>query len=234
MLPATPIPPTTTRAPLVVEVAATLVVTLTTFPLITILLASVWLVAPDVVGVVVWNTMLPGCAEPVLTPPLMIVQPPVLSVPTPDPGVIVTFPPVGAEPPTILITPPSVFPVAPPLPATSPTAPPCSLSPFAPSSPTIKKLFEALRFPPAVIFPSTVNEVNVPTLVMFGCAAVVTVPAVVAVPALVAEPLNVAVIILALKLPFASLATTLFAVLVVVASTVAVTAVPPLKLVPVK
>ena len=74
-------------------------------------------------------------------------------------------------------------------------------------------------------------EFNVPTLVILGCAFVVTVPAVVA---LVAEPLKVAVIILALKLPLVSRATTLFAVLVVVASTAAVTAVPPLKLVPVK
>ena len=39
----------------------------------------------------------------------------------------------------------------------------------------------------AVTVPLTPSEVNVPTLVMFGCAAVVTVPAVVA---LVAAPLN--------------------------------------------
>ena len=42
---------------------------------------------------------------------------------------------------------------------------------------------------PDVILPDTVSAVNVPTDVMFGCAAVVTVPAVVAevaVPALVA------------------------------------------------
>ena len=35
----------------------------------------------------------------------------------------------------------------------------------------------------AVTVPLTPNDVNVPTLVMFGCAAVVTVPAVVAVAA---------------------------------------------------
>ena len=34
---------------------------------------------------------------------------------------------------------------------------------------------------PDVLFPDTVNDVKVPVLVMFGCAAVVTVPAVVAV-----------------------------------------------------
>jgi hypothetical protein len=39
----------------------------------------------------------------------------------------------------------------------------------------------------AVALPVTANALNVPTLVMFGCAAVVTVPAVVA---LVAAPLN--------------------------------------------
>ena len=37
---------------------------------------------------------------------------------------------------------------------------------------------------------ATVNVVNVPTLVIFGCAAVVTVPAVVALPAVVAAPVN--------------------------------------------
>jgi hypothetical protein len=35
---------------------------------------------------------------------------------------------------------------------------------------------------PEVMLPVTVNAVNVPTLVMLGCAAVVTVPAVVAAP----------------------------------------------------
>ena len=41
---------------------------------------------------------------------------------------------------------------------------------------------------PASLFHDTVNDDNVPTLVIFGCAAVVTVPAVVALPALPAEP----------------------------------------------
>jgi len=53
-----------------------------------------------------------------------------------------------------------------------------------------------------VTFPVTARLVNVPTLVIFGCAAVVTVPAVVAVVALVAvplsEPTNVVAVILAL------------------------------------
>ena len=75
---------------------------------------------------------------------------------------------------------------------------------------------------------ANVRPVNVPTDVIFGCAAVVTVPAV------VAAPLSVAVIVPAAKLPLASLATTLLAVLADVASTAIVFAVPPLKLVPVK
>ena len=83
----------------------------------------------------------------------------------------------------------------------------------------------------AVIVPLTPKLVNVPVLVIFGCALVVTVPAVVAE---FAEPLNDAVIIFALKLPLASRATTLFAVAALVASTAIVFAVPPLKLVPVK
>ena len=89
--------------------------------------------------------------------------------------------------------------------------------------------------PDNAIFPlaANVNPANeVLTEVIFGCAAVVTVPAVVAVvavPALVADPLKVAVMIFALKLPLVSLATTLFAVLVVVASTAHVLAVPPLN-----
>ena len=49
-----------------------------------------------------------------------------------------------------------------------------------------------------------------------------------------AEPLNVAVIVPAEKLPDESRATTLEAVLAEVASTVAVTAAEPLKLVPVR
>ena len=56
----------------------------------------------------------------------------------------------------------------------------------------------------------------------------------VAVVALVAAPLSVAVIVPAEKLPEASRATTLEAVLAEVASTVAVTAAEPLKLVPVR
>ena len=43
----------------------------------------------------------------------------------------------------------------------------------------------ASRFP-AVILPLTLNDVNVPTLVMLPCAAVVTVPAVVALVATLA------------------------------------------------
>ena len=45
---------------------------------------------------------------------------------------------------------------------------------------------------PALALPVTASEVNVPTLVMLGCAAVVTVPAVVALVALVADPALVA------------------------------------------
>ena len=40
---------------------------------------------------------------------------------------------------------------------------------------------------PPVALPVTVSELNEPTLVIFGCAAVVTVAAVVALPALVAK-----------------------------------------------
>ena len=46
----------------------------------------------------------------------------------------------------------------------------------------------AIRLP-AVTLPVTANDVNVPTDVMLGCAAVVTVPAVVAAP--LNEPTNV-------------------------------------------
>ena len=42
--------------------------------------------------------------------------------------------------------------------------------------------------PPVVILPVTLKLVNSPTLVILGCAAVVTVPAVVALVAVVAEP----------------------------------------------
>ena len=51
-----------------------------------------------------------------------------------------------------------------------------------------------LNVPPS-IFPVTLSALNVPTLVIFGCAAVVTVPAVVelvALVALVADPALVA------------------------------------------
>jgi hypothetical protein len=41
---------------------------------------------------------------------------------------------------------------------------------------------------PAVILPVTANELSVPTEVMLGCAAVVTVPAVVAEVAVLADP----------------------------------------------
>ena len=50
----------------------------------------------------------------------------------------------------------------------------------------------------AVTVPFTLKLVNVPTLVMLGCALVVTVPAVVA---LVAAPLNAPVNVVALTLP---------------------------------
>ena len=67
--------------------------------------------------------------------------------------------------------------------------------------------------------PDVVTLVSVPTEVMFGCAAVVTVPAVVAD---VAEPLKVAVIVPAEKLPEASRATMVDAVLAEVALDVTV------------
>ena len=51
---------------------------------------------------------------------------------------------------------------------------------------------------PILAFPDTERETNVPVDVMFGCAAVVTVPAVVA---LVAAPLNVPVNVVAVTLP---------------------------------
>ena len=59
---------------------------------------------------------------------------------------------------------------------------------------------------PAATFAVTVNELSVPTDVIFGWLAVVTVPAV------VAAPLSVAVTMFALKLPSASRITTVFAV----------------------
>ena len=46
---------------------------------------------------------------------------------------------------------------------------------------------------PAVILPVTASDVSVPTEVMFGCAAVVTVPAVVAAP--LNAPTNVVAVI---------------------------------------
>ena len=56
-----------------------------------------------------------------------------------------------------------------------------------------------VRFPAATL-PVTASEVNVPTLVIFGCAAVVTVPAVVAAP--LSAPVNVVALTLpALILP---------------------------------
>ena len=50
---------------------------------------------------------------------------------------------------------------------------------------------------PTVALPATLTKVNVPTEVMFGCAAVVTVPAVIAVVAVVALPAVVANVALA-------------------------------------
>ena len=86
--------------------------------------------------------------------------------------------------------------------------------------PTIKAPVIAVVVELNVVAPFTVKLVKVPTDVMFGCAAVVTVPAVVADVALDALPLNVAVIVPALKLPLASRATiaeTVFALVAVVA-----------------
>jgi hypothetical protein len=64
---------------------------------------------------------------------------------------------------------------------------------------------------PLEVLPVTAKLLNVPTEVIFGCAAVVTVPAV------VAEPLKVAVIVPALKLPLASRATIALTVFALVA-----------------
>ena len=61
------------------------------------------------------------------------------------------------------------------------TLPDTSTLPAAEIKPLVNKL-------PLVVLPVTVTEVNVPTEVMFGCAAVVTVPAVVADVAVVAVP----------------------------------------------
>jgi hypothetical protein len=51
-------------------------------------------------------------------------------------------------------------------------------------------MFEIKRL--LVILPETANEVNVPTLVILGCALVVTVPALTAVVALATVPLTLA------------------------------------------
>ena len=53
---------------------------------------------------------------------------------------------------------------------------------------------ELRMIPPVTIFPELDRPVKVPTLVMLGCAAVVTVPAVVADVALVADVAVVAVV----------------------------------------
>ena len=60
--------------------------------------------------------------------------------------------------------------------------------------PNVPPLIFMLPTGPRFVTPFTVNEVNVPVEVMFGCAAVVTVPAVVAVVALVADVAVVAVV----------------------------------------
>ena len=52
---------------------------------------------------------------------------------------------------------------------------------------TYTKLPLTVKFPPTIALPLTFKSVSVPTEVIFGCAAVVTVPAVVA---LVAAPLR--------------------------------------------
>ena len=70
------------------------------------------------------------------------------------------------------------------------TLPATSTLPAAEIKPLVNKL-------PLVVLPVTVTEVNVPTEVMFGCAAVVTVPAVVAEVAVVAVPALVAKVALA-------------------------------------
>jgi hypothetical protein len=54
-----------------------------------------------------------------------------------------------------------------------------------------------VRLPPITVLPLTSRLVNVPTLVIFGCAFVVTVPAVVALVALVAVAALVANVALA-------------------------------------
>ena len=58
-----------------------------------------------------------------------------------------------------------------------------------------------VRLPPITVLPATSRLVNVPTLVIFGCAFVVTVPAVVAEVAVPAEVANVALATVPLTLP---------------------------------
>ena len=52
----------------------------------------------------------------------------------------------------------------------------------------VAEICPAVKMLPPVVLPVTVSAVNVPTEVIFGCAAVVTVPAVVALVAVVALP----------------------------------------------
>jgi len=88
--------------------------------------------------------------------------------------------PVTLNAPAVVRLPPDTLPVA----ATTPAVvrlPPDTL-PVAVINPAVPKL-------PTLALPLTSKLVNVPTLVMFGCAAVVTVPAVVAAP--VNAPTNV-------------------------------------------
>ena len=102
-----------------------------------------------------------------------------------------TFP-VTLALPAVIRFPPVTFPVAFSVPATF-TPVPVATSIFAlPATDKLMLPFAAgiltFEFPfacgpiklPAVTFPVTDNELSVPTLVMLGCAAVITVPAVAA------------------------------------------------------
>ena len=154
--------------------------------------------------------LLPFCNNPLL----IVVMLPVVAIRVVVPKFPVFAFPVTLKAPAVVKLPPLTLPVA----ATTPAVvklPPDTL-PVAVIRPAVPKL-PTLALPvtdntppvdmlPALALPVTVNEVSEPTLVIFGCAAVVTVPAV------VAAPLSVAVMMFALKLPSASRITTVFPV----------------------
>ena len=154
-----------------------------------------------------------------LTPVIVPLTPKLVSVPTDvtlgceavvrEPANVVATTPVAPKLPTLLLPVPLKLPTC-KVAVTLPNVP----LPVADTMPPVTKL-PAVTLPVAVInpavpklptlaFPDTETAVNVPTLVILGCAFVVTVPAVVA---LVAAPLNAPTNVVAYNAPLLVLAT---------------------------